>query len=70
MCNTLGVDPLAAAKVMVAVASNESGLTLTFERPTEANVALAFEIKVPDLYVTFHDRLVKEYKQNQGKMKK
>jgi len=43
MCNTLGVDPLVAAKVMVAVVSNESGLTLTFERPTEANVALALQ---------------------------
>lgn len=28
---------------MVAVVSNESGLTLTFERPTEANVALALQ---------------------------
>ena len=43
MCNTLGVDPLVATKVMVAVVSNESGLTLTFERPTEANVALALQ---------------------------
>ncbi len=43
MCDNLGVDPLVAAKVMVAVVSNESGLTLTFERPTEANVALALQ---------------------------
>ena len=28
---------------MVAVVSNESGLTLMFERPTEANVALALQ---------------------------
>ena len=34
---------MTAAKVIVAVMSNESGLTLTFERPTEANVALALQ---------------------------
>ena len=41
MCQNLEVDPMTAAKVIVAVMSNESGLTLTFEKPTEANVALA-----------------------------
>lgn len=34
---------MTAAKVIVAVMSNESGLTLTFEQPTEANVALALK---------------------------
>nr|WNS52796.1 126 kDa replicase [Tomato brown rugose fruit virus] len=43
MCQTLEVDPMTAAKVIVAVMSNESGLTLTFEQPTEANVALALK---------------------------
>nr|CCH64045.1 replication protein [Tobacco mosaic virus] len=43
MCQSLEVDPMTAAKVIVAVMSNESGLTLTFERPTEANVALALQ---------------------------
>nr|WRQ66076.1 nonstructural polyprotein p126 [Tobamovirus sp.] len=43
MCSTLNVDPMMAAKVMVAVMSNESGLTLTFESPTEANVAMALQ---------------------------
>ena len=43
MCQSLEVDPMTAAKVIVAVMSNESGLTLTFEQPTEANVALALQ---------------------------
>ena len=43
MCQSLEVDPMTAAKVIIAVMSNESGLTLTFDRPTEANVALALQ---------------------------
>ncbi|AYQ58958.1 126 kDa replicase [Brugmansia latent virus] len=39
MCKVLEVDPHLAAKVVVAVLSNDSGVTLTFEKPTEENVA-------------------------------
>ena len=35
MCQSLEVDPMTAAKVIVAVMSNESGLTLTFEQPPD-----------------------------------
>ncbi|CAL39164.1 replicase [Brugmansia mild mottle virus] len=41
MCKNLEVDPYTAAKVIVAVLQNESGVTLTFSKPTEINVATA-----------------------------
>ena len=43
MCKALDVNPDVAARVIVAVAENRSGLTLTFDKPTEENVAKALK---------------------------
>nr|QOW17529.1 p126 KDa protein [Tobacco mild green mosaic virus] len=43
MCKALDVSPDVAARVIVAVAENRSGLTLTFDKPTEENVAKALK---------------------------
>nr|WOL52754.1 replication-associated protein [Capsicum mild mottle virus] len=52
MCALYSVNPEIAAKIVVAVLSNESGVTLPFKEPSEGNLAEALKLNEPDGLLT------------------
>nr|WIW80096.1 replication-associated protein [Paprika mild mottle virus] len=55
MCALNSVNPEVAAKVIVAVLSNESGVTLPFKEPTEGNIAEALKPNGRDEVLTLEN---------------